>query len=133
MAAVRDYKELMVWQLADELQTAIHRLASRPAFDRRPDLRRQLVRAAESPCANLAEGFARYHPREFARFVRIAKGSLAEVIEHVRTAHDVSLVTIAEATELIRTARRALGAATKLAQYLESARPSAGDRRDRRT
>jgi four helix bundle protein len=120
MATVRDYKELMAWQLADEMQTLVHRAAARPAFDRRWDLRRQLVRAAESPCANLAEGFARYHPREFARFVRIAKGSLAEVIEHVRVARRLSLLPPAEADEIARLAHRALGAATRLVQYLES-------------
>jgi four helix bundle protein len=121
MATVHNYKELMAWQLADEMQALVHRAVSRPAFDRRWDLRRQLVRAAESPCANLAEGFARYHPREFARFVRIAKGSLTEVLEHVRTAQRLSLLPSAEANEIAKLAHRALGAATRLAQYLESA------------
>jgi four helix bundle protein len=128
MAAVRDYKELMAWQLASEMEILVRRATARPSFDRRWDLRRQLVRASESPCANLAEGFARYHPREFARFVRIAKGSLAEVLEHVRTAECLSLLPRSEADEITRLAHRALGAATGLVRYLESARPRPHDR-----
>ena len=40
--------------------------------------RDQIRRAAGGPGPNIAEGFARYGPKEFAHYLRIALGSLME-------------------------------------------------------
>jgi four helix bundle protein len=77
-------------------------------------LRDQLSSAAEGPCGHIAEGFSRWFPNDFARFVRIAKGSLSEVIVHIGAARDRGLVTDAECQDINRYARRARGAATAL-------------------
>ena len=69
-----------------------------------------------------AEGFSRYFPRDFARFVRIAKGSLSEVIVHIGSARDKGLATEAEFKDICSHARRARGAATGLIRYLETAK-----------
>jgi four helix bundle protein len=117
---VRDHAELDVWKLADAVRIEVRALAAKPAFARCDDLRAQLVRAAESPCANIAEGFSRYFPRDFARFVRIARGSLNEVIEHLGRARALGTVSEAEAQSVERYARRARAAAVHLVRYLES-------------
>jgi four helix bundle protein len=70
-----------------------------------PDLCRQLTRAAESACANIAEGFSRYLPGDMARFFRMTRGSHSEIIEHLTSAARRQLVTerdIDTATSLAR-------------------------------
>ena len=62
-----------------DLATECYRLAK--LFPKAEEFRitSQLLRAAASVPANLAEGWSRATRREFARFVSIARGSLAEV------------------------------------------------------
>jgi four helix bundle protein len=123
MAGARDYSELDAWKLADELRTELNRLVELRPMRFRPKLIDQILDASESACSNIAEGFSRYLPRDFARFVRISKGSLSEVIDRLVAAvrrRIFSQEEIAKATSL---ARRARGACTGLIRYLESADP----------
>jgi four helix bundle protein len=65
------------------------------------------------------------------RFVRIAKGSLSEVIVHIGTARDKGLAIEAEFKDIRNYARRARRAATGLIRYLETAkRPDERDQED---
>jgi four helix bundle protein len=123
VAGARDHVELDAWKLADQVRDIVDRLLGRPAFNGRPKLREQLREAAESPCPNIAEGFSRYFPRDFARFLRIAKGSLNEVIEHSYRAKALNLITEEEFNSVRSLARRARGAITQLVLYLETAEP----------
>jgi len=122
MSGKRDHTEFDVWQLSDAVRRKVRVVLARPAFRTELDLRGQLKRAAEGPCAHIAEGFSRYFPRDFARFVRIAKGSLSEVIVHIESARDKGLETEAEFKDICSHARRARGAATGLIRYLETAK-----------
>ena len=121
VAGFRDASEFDVWMLSDQLRQRVRVLVARQAFARHFKLRDQLSSAAESPCPNLTEGFSRYHPKDHARFVRNAKGSLSETIEHLKSAAAFGLIDEREVAELCRLARRARGAATGLIQYLEKA------------
>jgi four helix bundle protein len=131
MAGKRDHTEFDVWQLSDAVQRKVRVVIERPSFRVDFDLRRQLKKASEGPCAHIAEGFSRFFPKDFARFVRIAKGSLSEVIVHIGTARDKGLATEAEFKDIRSYARRARGAATGLIRYLEKAkRPDECDEDD---
>ncbi len=133
MAGVRDHTQLDVWKLCDELRERVRPVIDRPAFAAHSTLRSQLEEAAEGPCPHIAEGFARYLPRDNARFVRIAAGSLAEVIEHLGRARARRLITSQEEAELGLLALRARKAATRYIVYLQSAEaPNLPDPRRRR-
>ena len=123
MTGFRDHEEFAVWQLAHELRTRMRPILARPALRNDFDLWDQLRRATRSPCPNIAEGFSRFNPRDFANFVRIAKASLSELIDHLREANACGYTTAEETAELIELAKRARGAATGLIQYLEHAKP----------
>ena len=79
---VRHHRDLKVWKLADEVRRKILELVSRP--DVRPDHHfcDQSSRAASSACHNIAEGFYRFSPGEFAHFLNIAYGSLGELLDY---------------------------------------------------
>lgn len=74
-----DYKDLIVWQKSMELARVIYCLTSRFPRDEVFGLTNQIRRAVVSIPSNIAEGFGRGSDREFIHFLRIAKGSVAEV------------------------------------------------------
>ena len=73
------YKDLKVWQRAIDLVPMIYQMTSSLPKHETYALGDQLRRAAVSIPANIAEGQARQHPKEFVQHLTIAKGSLAEV------------------------------------------------------
>ncbi len=75
----KSHRDLIVWQKAMTLAVAVYRLAD--AFPRSEQfgLTSQVTRAAVSIPANIAEGRGRTGLREFANFLSIARGSLAEL------------------------------------------------------
>ncbi len=82
------YKNLVVWQRADDLFIEVHRL-TRQCFppEERYELGRQLRRAALSVPSNIVEGNARHHTRDKLNFLNIASGSLSEVTYGLHAAH----------------------------------------------
>jgi four helix bundle protein len=79
MAGFKDFREIAAWTLAHELKVRADLFLAKPDVVHRFKLCDQLSDAARSAPRNIAEGFARYRHKEFAQFVRIAKGSEAEV------------------------------------------------------
>ncbi|MDQ3168698.1 MAG: four helix bundle protein [Acidobacteriota bacterium] len=80
---VRTFKELHAWQAADRLRKSVIAATATGPASRDFRFVDQVRRAANSACANTAEGFGRYQHKEFAQFVSIAKGFLAEVQDHL--------------------------------------------------
>jgi len=72
------YKELRVWQKADELVLEVYKLTKKFPKDEIYALSSQLRRAALSIPANIVEGYARKGDKELSRFISIAIGSMAE-------------------------------------------------------
>ena len=75
----RTYRELLVWQKSMQPLTKIYRLTTTYPRQEIYGLVSQMRRAAVSIPSNLAEGQARYHPRDFLRFIGHARGSLVEL------------------------------------------------------
>ena len=91
--ANKGFEDLKAWQLARQLMIGCHELANRlPAFERY-DLVSQIRRSSKSVMANIAEGYGRYHYLDSLRFFYFARGSLAETISHLITAHDLKYTT----------------------------------------
>ena len=73
-----NYKDLLVWQKSVDLVDEVYGFTAQfPDFEKF-GLANQLRRAAVSIPSNLAEGSVR-GKKDFARFIRMARGSLAEV------------------------------------------------------
>jgi four helix bundle protein len=79
MAKVEQFEDLRCWQEARKLAQDVYALSNAGPLRRDYRLRSQLTGAAVSVMSNIAEGFARYHRREFARFLDIAQSSAVEV------------------------------------------------------
>jgi four helix bundle protein len=77
--AVRSYRDLVVWQKAMDLAAECYRETQAFPAGERFGLTSQIRRAASSVPANIAEGRCRSGPRDFVRFLGIARGSVAEL------------------------------------------------------
>jgi len=93
LAAVRDFKDLLVWRLARELRVQIYALVKKFPPEERYALNTQMRRAAQSIGANIAEGFGRYSYRENIQYCRQARGSAFEIRDHLVTAVDAGFIT----------------------------------------
>jgi four helix bundle protein len=99
----------------------VYALTETSQASRDGDFCKDIRRAARSAPHNTSEGFYRFVPREFARFLTYARGSLGEVRDQLLHALDEKYISNAEFAELARLADRAIGANTRLQNYLRSA------------
>ena len=126
MAFVR-FQDLEVYQLAEELADAIWEIVLKWGILARDTVGKQLIRAADSIGANIAEGSGRGSHADTRRFLRIARGSLLETQHWLRRAFRRQLLTADQITALQATMDKL---PLKLNAYLKSIgspRPSAGD------
>jgi four helix bundle protein len=120
MAGWKDFREIVAWQRAESMKLRVYAFLERPKVRRDFRYCEQLREAARSAPANIAEGFGRFGNKEFARFVRIARGSEMEVLNHFVDAKDQRLLTDDELCVEEHFIRGALKAAAGLIQHLES-------------
>jgi four helix bundle protein len=116
----RRFEELAAWRLAAELRDRLDALATVRPLLLDSLLASQLRDAAASAPRNLAEGFGHFHPREFGRYVRIARASLLETRNHLRHATTLGYISADDSEDLLRLNARALAATTGLLRYLVS-------------
>ena len=78
MPPITSHKELVAWQLCDELADAVCALLAKGPGEKDVNLCDQLRRSADSPAPSIAEGYGRRGPKEFAYYLRVAVASLRE-------------------------------------------------------
>jgi len=120
VAGFKDFREIGAWQRSREVKLLAYRLAKRAEEAHDFKFRDQLLDCARSAPRNIAEGFARFRHKEFAQFVRVAKGSMAEVLDHFVDAVDNGYLDGNEFPAYEHACKRALGAINGLLRYLES-------------
>jgi len=118
MAGVKHHEDLVAWQLSEELRHRIVALLATPTLARHRRFCDQIDRSSSSAPANIAEGFARYKPKDFARFLRIALGSLAETQNHFRRALKDGFLPQDQFDKAWSLSTRAIKASKKLHSYL---------------
>ncbi len=114
----RRFEELVCWQLASQLQKEVFAFTAKRPTSHDVKYCQQIQDSSRSSTRNTAEGFGRFYPKEFARFLRIAGGSLAETINHLHEGRSRKYLTDNEHERLVRLAFRALKANTRLRAYL---------------
>ena len=116
MASV-SFERLRVYQLAEALADEIWKVVADWDVFARDTVGRQLVKAADSIGANIAEGTGRGTYQDNRRFVRIARGSLYETRHWLRRAYKRRLLD----DEQINVLKHAIeDLAPKLNAYLRS-------------
>ena len=83
MGDLKSFRDLVIWQLASAFSCEIYKLVSTFPKEERYSLADNLLRAARSIPANIAEGWGRYYPKEKVMFYNIANGSAEECVNHI--------------------------------------------------
>lgn len=117
-----NFEQLKVYQLAEKLADQIWTVVLKWEYFPRDTIGRQLVCAADSIGANIAEGVGRGSYQDNRRSVREARGSLNETKHWLRRAHRRGLIN-AQAVAAIRPIVDELS--PKLNAYLRSIGPGA--------
>ena len=105
---VRTFEDLECWKACRELRLFVSKEVL-PVLPREEKFRLgdQLLRAARSSTANLAEGYGRFHYMDNAKFCSNARGSCWEVLDHLITANDEELIQsamLSKGRDLVNTA-----------------------------
>ena len=78
MATINKFEDLDIWKIARKVVNDIYKLTNRDKFSRDFALRDQIRRSAIGILSNIAEGFESGSDKQFARYLKIAKGSAGE-------------------------------------------------------
>ena len=76
---IKNYKDLDIWKRSIELVEEIYRLTKTFPKEELYGLTSQMRRAAISIPSNIAEGFTRFHDKEYKQFLYISLGSCSEL------------------------------------------------------
>lgn len=90
---IRNFRDLDIWQLGKEIVREIYFMTKEFPREELYALASQMQRAAVSIPSNIAEGFNRYHNKEYRQFLFLALGSCAELETQIEICVDLAYVS----------------------------------------
>jgi four helix bundle protein len=99
---IESYRDLLVWQLAMDVAEDVYRVSIHAPADWRYAMANQMVRAAASVPANIAEGYGRDSTGSYLQFLKIARGSLKELETHLLLGQRVGALPSAQTDKFFR-------------------------------
>ena len=114
--AHKSFEDLEVRKEACRLSLRVYELF---ADSKEYFLRDQIMRSALSIPSNIAEGSERNSPKDFIRFLHIAKGSSAELRTQLYLATKMGLIDIEKSKEMIEETRKVSSKLDKLIKSIE--------------
>jgi four helix bundle protein len=114
------YEEVEAWQLADELRREVLVLTETGPASKDFEYRDQIRDAVSSAARNVAEGFGRFRPPEFARFMEFSISSTMEVQDLITDGLERKYFTPATTKRARNLTRRSLQVSRALLRYLKT-------------
>ena len=93
MATIRSFEELDCYKACREFRNQVAEFCEALPPKEEFLLKSQLLRAASSVTAKIAEGFGRHQHQENLQFCGFARGSLTESLDHLNAALDENFLT----------------------------------------
>ena len=119
---MRTFEDLDCWKKCTALRRRLlARVKSFPS-EEKYRLIDQIVRAARSVTANLAEGFGRFHYQEYVQYCRQSRGSLYELIDHLIVAHEEEYISESELKDFKNEIEKCLAVLNGFINYLLNAK-----------
>jgi len=129
MRMVSDFRALVCWQLSYELKCEIFDFTERLPAARDYKYRDQIRDSGASAPANIAEGFGRFEPAEFAQYLKYARASLMETQNHLLDGRDRRYLQDKQFSRLFNLATAALKTTTGLMRSKQRQATEEGRRR----
>ncbi len=98
---ITNYRDLAVWSKSMDVAKRVYALAEMMPKKEEYRLTGQMLRAAVSVPANIAEGRTRATRKDFAHFISIARGSAAELETLLILAMDVAFLSSDKAAPVL--------------------------------
>jgi len=86
------FRDLDVWQLGMSIVTDVYEITRKFPKEEMYGMVSQMRRAAVSIPSNVAEGFNRYHNREYRQFIHVALGSCGELETQFEVATNLGFI-----------------------------------------
>lgn len=118
MGTFSKFEEIQAWQKARDVTLLIYKITANGSFSKDFGLKDQIRRASVSIMANIAEGHGRRTNIEFANFLNISRGSVAEVQSHLYIALGLNYINQKDFDDLYQTLTEISRMLLSLAQYL---------------
>jgi len=100
MGKITNFKDLRIWQKAIEVVKDVYNLTEEFPHKELYGLTSQMRRSAISLPSNIAEGFKRYHNKEYRQFLHIVLGSSAELETQLTIAQELKYISKKEIQEV---------------------------------
>ena len=98
---IKTYRDLYIWKKGIELVKDTYKLTEKFPKQEMYSLVGQMRRSAISIPSNVAEGFRRYHNKEYKQFLYISLGSCAELETQITIAKELNYTRESEETKLL--------------------------------
>ena len=120
MAGADRFEDLLSWQRMHDLNMEVFRITDRRRASSDFRFRDEIRDAADSAERNVAEGFGRYNPGEFAHFLDFSRASVHETKALLRKGLEAGYWSEEDFNRLDQLATRGLQAVAKFQRYLRS-------------
>jgi len=98
---IKNFQDLRIWQKGIEVVKDIYIVTKKFPKEELYGLTSQMRRSAVSIPSNIAEGFRRYHNKEYKQFLYITMGSCAELETQIIIGHELNYFTDNDKIEII--------------------------------
>jgi four helix bundle protein len=99
---ITSFRDLIAWQRGKELAVAVYAITRDFPTEERFGITVQMRRAAVSISSNIAEGYGRGSTADYLRFLRTARGSVAELMTQIEIAFELKYLE--DSTQLLEQA-----------------------------
>ena len=98
---IQTYRDLEIWKIGVNVVKDIYVLTEKFPKQEMYGIVSQMRRSAISIPSNVAEGFKRYHNKEYKQFLYVTLGSCAELETQVTIARELKYITSESETMLL--------------------------------
>ncbi len=89
---IENFRDLDIWKLGMDIVIDIYKITSKFPKEETYGLTGQMRRAVISIPSNIAEGFNRYHNKEYRQFLYIALGSCGELETQIEASFSLQYI-----------------------------------------